>query len=378
MGYKTDPLPFPLGAEAIVIRAMATRARAAQVENGDGQEPAVGAGNDGADPGNVDMQALIREMRAQNQMLRRQPPPAPEVFKAPEYNGVGSVEIFIRHFSDVVDANGWARGTAFLHLRRALKEEASDCGSGDDVDEIFEALRARFGISPREARTKLSSLRRDQRTSLQEHATKVKELMRIAYAELPGGLHLEMSVDTFVNSLNHTTLQRHLLAIRPGTIAEAVVAGNEFLQLRTSSASMKQLEGMEEAEETETQVMPLQGTSVAVPALPTPLPPVPVQPVVTQPALPHSVQPGVTQPALTQSLPNPMGNFPQLDPMAVLMTSMSQLAASMEAIQRTMAAKGEVKKKLACYKCGQEGHIQRFCKAAGETKPGQENRNGQQ
>ena len=340
---------------------MATRNRTAQADNGDEQGPAAAGLAQG---NNQELQELIREMRVQNQQRQQPPPPPPEVFKAPEYNGVGSVEVFIRQFSDVADANGWTMGAAFLHLRRALKDEASDCGAGNDVEEIFEALRARFGISPREARSKLSSLRKEYRTTLQEHATRVKELMRIAYPELPGGLQLEMGLDYFLNSLNNATLQRHLLAVRPATIAEAVSAGNEFLQVKTSSAGVKHLVGMEE--ELETQAMPLQGTPVA-----TPVQPLPAQPVVTQPAPAPSVQPVATQPALVPALS-------QSDPMTVLLTTMAQLAAGVEAMQRMMTSKGEGKKRPVCWKCGQEGHVQKFCKTTGEGKTEQRNRAGQQ
>ena len=381
MGFKTDLLPFPLSVEATRIRAMATRNRTAQAAEED-QGLIADANGNGADHGNQDiLQALLREMREQNQM-RQQPRNDLEVFKAPEYNGLGSIEVFIKQFSDVADANAWTRGAALLHLRRALKDEARDCGAGDEVEEIFEALRARFGISPREARSKLSNIRKEYKTSLQEHATTIKELMRIAYPDLPGGLQVEMGLDYFVNSLHNSALQRHLLAIRPDTIAAAVAAGNEYLQVKTGSTSFKQLEG-EGQEEEWTQVMPIQENPVTALAHRTasPMPAQqawsnqPVQSGVTQSALAGSVLPaqgvtmpswpnqpvqsGVTQPALAASTLPGQYNPHQMDPMAMLMTAMAELANEMGAMRAMMGGSGGPRRKLACYKCGQEGHIQR-------------------
>ena len=62
--------------------------------------------------------------------MPRQLAPQPEVFKSPEYNGTGSVEVFIRQFLDVAEANTWDEKAALLHLRMALKDDARDCGGG--------------------------------------------------------------------------------------------------------------------------------------------------------------------------------------------------------------------------------------------------------
>ena len=75
-----------------------------------------------------------------------------------------------------------------LHLRDSLRESAEDCGRAATVQAIYAALRARFGLSPREARSRLGVLRKDSRTSLQEHASEVERLVNIAYGDLPSEL----------------------------------------------------------------------------------------------------------------------------------------------------------------------------------------------
>ena len=137
-----DSLPFPLSTRATVIRAMAqnTRARSA---NGDDR---VGQGQEVPLPGQPDMHAelfreLIQELRRDRQrpQLPQQPvPQQQENFKAPEFNGTGSVEVFIRQFLDVAEANTWGERATVLHLRRALKEEARDCaGASNTMAEIL-------------------------------------------------------------------------------------------------------------------------------------------------------------------------------------------------------------------------------------------------
>ena len=211
-----------------------------------------------------------------------------------------------------------------------------------------------------------------------------------------------MGLDYFVNSLHNSALQRHLLAIRPDTIAAAVAAGNEYLQVKTSSTSFKQLEGEEGQEEERTQVMPLQenpATALAnKTASPAPIQQVwsnqPVQSGVTQPALATSVlptqgvtmaswpnqqvQPGVTQPALAASTSPGQYNPHQMDPMAMLMTAMAQLTTEMGAMKAMMGGNRGTRRKITCYKCGREGHMQRDCKVDGDKKLDQGNRNGQQ
>ena len=85
---------------------------------------------------------------------------------------------------------------------------------------MYAALRAHFGLSPREARSRLSTLQKEYRTSLQEHAAEVGRLVAIAYGELP------------VEYQAGIKLQRHLLAVPTHTLEDAVRAGNEFLQIK--------------------------------------------------------------------------------------------------------------------------------------------------
>ena len=285
-------------------------------------------------------------LRALVQALRVPPPRAkPEVFKAPRYSGTGSVEVFIGQFLDVAEANQWTPAATVLHLRGTLEEEARDCGAAGDLDDILTALRARFGMTPREARSKLGSLRRAYKTPLQAHATRVEELVRVAYPDLSLRLRLEMSLDYFNNGLEHTALQRHLLAVRPASLQEAVEAGNEYLRVKDGPAGVRPIDDDGVPPEEEEPATPVQQVQQVSPS---------------------------NQPLMQLPTPSP-------DPMAVLSTAMAQLAQGMEAIQALLSERREGrKKKMVCWQCGREGHMQRQCKEkkSETTLPG--NSNGQQ
>ena len=155
-----------------------------------------------------------------------------EIFKAPKFDGTGDVNYFITQFETIGIANEWSQAATFLHLRESLKDGAQDCGRPDSVEGILSALRARYGVSPREARARLTTIRRDPKITLQEHASEIQKLVGIAYGELPARNREDMVLEMFSNTLGHTYLQSHLLAVGPRTLEAAITAGNEFLQLR--------------------------------------------------------------------------------------------------------------------------------------------------
>ena len=188
----------------------------------------------------------LRDLRQTQPMERR------EQFKAPEFNGEGDVELFIQHFTEVAQANDWNPMATLLHLREVLKEGARECGRPDQVADIFALLRSRYGLTAREARSKLSSLKKDTRCSLYDHATLVEKLVRRAYEELPLAMQENMMLDMFCSTLGNATLQRHLLAMRPNSMMEAVQHGNEYFQVRPDRPQTEsKIRHLDEAEDEE-------------------------------------------------------------------------------------------------------------------------------
>jgi len=80
----------------------------------------------------------------------------------------------------------------------ALANKAKPYRLGPDADSIFAALWTRFVLSAVDAKVCLQGLRRDPRTSLQEHALTVKRLAQIAHSEFSPTNRERYTFDTFV------------------------------------------------------------------------------------------------------------------------------------------------------------------------------------
>lgn len=151
--------------------------------------------------------------------------------KVPQYSGVGDVDFFLQQFDQVAEASGWSEAISTLKIREVLTGKAQECGRGTDLQSIFNNLRLRFGITQREARSKLRGLRKDHKTSLQDHATEVEQLVNLAHPNLPQLYIRELVLETFTSSLGYPSLQKHLLAMRVDSLEAAIQAGNEFLEI---------------------------------------------------------------------------------------------------------------------------------------------------
>lgn len=292
---------------------MATRARSAD------------AGGQQAHPVPQDFTAIDRLAAALEQANLQPRGPAPTPFKPPQFDGSGEVELFISQFVDVADANQWLPAHTLLHLRESLKGETRDCGKAGTVAGIFNALRSRYGLSIREARSQLTALKRGFRTSLHTHAAEVEKLVSLAYADLPLRHQQEMALEKFQNSLGNAYLQRHLLAMHPQTLEDAVRASSEFLQISSPSSNVHQVQSPEEAEVSPPQVAPVQDPLAALSKH--------VQDLATQVAQ-------LTQLQLRQS---------------------SAQASKPSPPNQAQRGKPDSKGKRVCYGCFLEGHIRADC-----------------
>ena len=156
---------------------------------------------------------------------------------------------------------------------------------------------------------RLAHLKKD--TKLSEHATAVKKIVEAAYGDLPQDHRIEMTLELFCSSLNNAYLQRHLLAIKPQDLDEAVEAGTEYLQIQPSHNSESNIRQVDEE------------------TTPTP------------------VQANQTKPSELE----------------LLMQSLQQLTTELAKLKYTHKTPVPTKtKKKVCWKCGTEKHFQRDCK----------------
>lgn len=86
-------------------------------------------------------------------------------------------------------------------------------------------------MTSKQARDKLSTMKRGAKQSLHELSLEVERLVGIAYPRQNYTFQLETNLDIFSRTLNHRTLQQHLLARPHDTLLEAVEIAEEFLNL---------------------------------------------------------------------------------------------------------------------------------------------------
>jgi len=112
-------------------------------------------------------------------------------------------------------------------------------GSSDNVGNIFEALKAWFGLTAWDARVQLWGLRRDLKTLLRKHATKVERLAQVAYGDLPAEGQRSLAHESFFQSVN-IGLKKHWRVAKVDTMKKALRLGNAYF--RAHSASHEPLE----------------------------------------------------------------------------------------------------------------------------------------
>lgn len=171
----------------------------------------------------------------QEQYLQRLQEPHVRL-RVPEYEGDTEVELFLEQFHAVCAASGWNEQLALLKLRESLQGKARECGRADTVAGVEANLTLRFGTTPREARTKLEGLQRETKTTLADHGMLIEKLIRQSYPGLEEATLVSLGVEKFIASVNHLGLRNNLLARQPTSIADAIRAGNEYLQLNQKRA----------------------------------------------------------------------------------------------------------------------------------------------
>lgn len=180
----------------------------------------------------VRLETLEERERARGQA----PVPPPEApvkldLRCPTFDGGSEVEDFVEQFLGIAQLAQWPAEVRLFRLRTALQGRAQNLGQGPNEDRIIASLRLRYGLMPTEARGRLEVMRREPQVSLQEHATVIEKMARVAFTGLPEAHELQLTKERFLGSLGTPGLRRHLLGIPTHTIKVALRAGNEYLQL---------------------------------------------------------------------------------------------------------------------------------------------------
>ena len=183
-------------------------------------------------PNNPDTQMeQMEQMTALMQALQLAGRPS---FKPPSFSGEEDVELFVRQFGDVADANRWSDLEKTLHLRGQLSGDAYSCGQGESWQEIVEDLRARYGLTRAKARDKLSKIQLKAGQNVHKQAAEISRLVGLAFPILPETDQREMALEYFSRSWEDRAVQQHLLAVRPANLREAVRTTEDFLAIQTA------------------------------------------------------------------------------------------------------------------------------------------------
>jgi len=76
----------------------------------------------------------------------------------------------------------------------------------------------------------LQGLRKNPKTTLQEHATVVERLAQVAYGDLPANGRPSLALGAFLHSINNLELKQHLLVAEVETMEQALRLGNAYFQ----------------------------------------------------------------------------------------------------------------------------------------------------
>ena len=178
-----------------------------------------------AAPAAIPMEALL----AITQALKLSSTSSRSEIRPPTFNGEGDLTLFLKQFEDVADANGWTGVQRTLHLRGQLAGDAQGCGHGDNYREIVEDLHARFGVSRRQARDRLAALKMRASQSTHSQAAEISRMVKVAFPSLADADQRAMALEYFTRAWESKSIQRHLLAVAPATMKEAVQAMEEYL-----------------------------------------------------------------------------------------------------------------------------------------------------
>jgi len=86
-------------------------------------------------------------------------------------------------------------------------------------------------MTARDARTKLQNMRRDRKTSLQDHANAIERLALIAYNQTAPEERRELVYEAFFSTINNSGLQKHYLAAKISRIEGAPEMGRSYYQV---------------------------------------------------------------------------------------------------------------------------------------------------
>ena len=127
---------------------------------------------------------------------------------------------------------------SLLHLRLNLTSKARDEGIYSKVAQIYDNLRSRFGLTTKQARDKLGNLKISANKNIHELGSEILRLVKLSYTNMPDTDQDDLAMDKFTAVMNDTGLKRHVIALRPESIKDAVQMTEEYIQVDYTSTKL--------------------------------------------------------------------------------------------------------------------------------------------
>ena len=121
-------------------------------------------------------------------------------FKPLSFSGEEDVELFLRQFGDVADANRWSDLEKTLHLCGQLSVDAYSCWQGESWEEFAEDLWARYELTRAKAMDKLFNIQLKAGQNVYKQAAEISRLNSFAFLILPEADQREMGLEYFSRS----------------------------------------------------------------------------------------------------------------------------------------------------------------------------------
>jgi len=86
-------------------------------------------------------------------------------------------------------------------------------------------------MTSKEASDRLQVMRRDRRTSLENHAKEVERLAQVAFGYATGPERQRVVYNAFLKNINHPDLQRHWMTAKVSSLDVALEMGKAYFQV---------------------------------------------------------------------------------------------------------------------------------------------------
>ncbi|MBJ5584697.1 hypothetical protein JGG81_25170, partial [Salmonella enterica subsp. enterica serovar Typhimurium] len=163
------------------------------------------------------------------------------------YNGTTTWSVYKTQFEVIAEANGWRTREKACFLAASLRSPAADVlqtlpeEKRLDYESLVSALNLRFcgGFLQQLHFIQLRNSTQKPQESLQELASDIERLSRLAYANCPDGIQDQLAQEHFVDAIGDPDTQQATRMADCTSLRSAVVHAMKFESTRLSSRGQR-------------------------------------------------------------------------------------------------------------------------------------------